>query len=210
MVLMAEFESFIGFISSEDNAIEIKNKLNTFLESIKRQIESFFLYSNKGNLIKELFTKDESKIVSTIDFSYGMNQYMEYFAGMQKYINETKEKMISCDELIEKVKSIMQNDTNFIKSLFVRGENVHNKEITIPAYQAAYCTNVLIELKNYISNTFSQAEFNGNILDKLLAQSIANASFYIMNGVMREVDEISNQLNSTGVTQTDPVEYKVF
>ena len=197
-------------IRESENPSELKSDIDGFFDSMTDSITSFFYLDNAGCACKQLYTLNENTVVKAMDFEYARKQYFEYLEGMRRYVEEAKTKDIDNSEITQTINDIITKDEDFIKSLCIIGENIHNPEKETELCNALKCLEVLCQMK-YTIEDFKRESCCDGLFDKLYLLSKVNFVHHASLGMMTQVERIVKEINGeTEVPEEPAIKYAVY
>lgn len=206
----SKYEEICNKINMNENLCDLKTDIIDFYNEIDNAIVSFFLLENAGDGIKKLYNRcDSNPVVSSINFEFAFNQYKEYLTGMKKYIDDSKQKDLSDPEIINTINNIITKDDDFIRSIFVFGENKNNAEVKVNLNEALECLNTLFCLRNTISE-FKQEPISNSILDKLAVLSKIKMVYFASTEIFNQIARIAGEVNGDCNEPCEKPVYAVF
>ena len=189
------FEETYNKIKAAERPCELTSEVDRFFSCVDEAIVCFFYSNNAGDVLKKMYSMvGDNRMVKSMDFGYAWDQYKEYLCGMKKYVREAQDKVVDTSEIEQMINDIILKDDDFIKSLFLYGENKNNTEKEMPLIEALKCVNTLFPIRD-AAKEFMDETCTGTLFDKLYLLSKMNVMYYSVTGIMKQTERIVAELN---------------
>ena len=204
------FNGLISKIKCTENPSELNDETNKFFECVLNKFVEFFYFENAGETIKKLHCPNlGERMVKVMDFDYAWKQYMEYLNGMKTYVDNARNKDLNTEDIKKQIEDIILKDEDFIKSLFVYGENKNNPEKEMPLKDAINYLNIFFNVKNTAMN-FKCDTYTSCPFDKLYLHSKVSVIYYASKGIAEQTRRIVDELNGDKKDCGTAIKYSVF